>query len=50
LTALVLSAVIGIPAGAALAEKDTRQRLMLNNIYTLMGLPPFWQACWCICC
>lgn len=41
LTALVLSAVIGIPAGAALAlKKIPGQRLMLNIIYTLMGLPP----------
>lgn len=41
LTALVLSALIGIPAGAALAlKKIPGQHLILNTIYTLMGLPP----------
>lgn len=41
LTALVVSAFIGIPAGAALAlKKIPGQHLILNTIYTLMGLPP----------
>lgn len=41
LTALVISAVIGIPAGAALAlKKIPGKRIFLNIIYTLMGLPP----------
>lgn len=41
LTALVLSALIGIPAGAALALKNIPgKRIILNVIYTLMGLPP----------
>jgi len=41
LTALVLSAVFGIPAGAALALKRIPgKRIYLNIIYTLMGLPP----------
>ena len=41
LTALVLSALIGIPVGAALALKNIRgKRIILNTIYTLMGLPP----------
>lgn len=41
LTALVISAVLGIPAGAALALKRIPgKRIFLNIIYTLMGLPP----------
>lgn len=41
LTALVISAALGIPAGAALALKDIPgRRILLNIIYTLMGLPP----------
>lgn len=41
LTALVVSAFIGIPAGAALAlKKIPGKHLILNTIYTLMGLPP----------
>lgn len=41
LTALILSALIGVPAGAALALKDIPgKRFFLNIIYTLMGLPP----------
>jgi len=41
LTALVISAVIGIPTGAALAlKKIPGKRIFLNIIYTLMGLPP----------
>lgn len=41
LTALVISAVIGIPTGAALALKRIPgKRIWLNIIYTLMGLPP----------
>lgn len=41
LTALVISAIIGIPAGAALAlKKFPGKRIILNIIYTLMGLPP----------
>lgn len=41
LTALVLSAALGIPTGAALALKRIPgKRIWLNIIYTLMGLPP----------
>ena len=41
ITALVISAVIGIPTGAALAlKKIPGKRIFLNIIYTLMGLPP----------
>lgn len=41
MTALVLSALMGIPAGAASAlKKFPGQRLLLNIVYTLMGLPP----------
>lgn len=41
LTALILSAVIGIPAGAAMALKDfPGKKILLNIVYTLMGLPP----------
>lgn len=41
LTALVISAFLGIPTGAALALKDIPgKRFILNIIYTLMGLPP----------
>lgn len=41
LTALLISAFIGIPSGAALALKDIPgKRFILNIIYTLMGLPP----------
>ncbi len=41
LTALILSAVIGIPAGAAMALKDFHgKKILLNIVYTLMGLPP----------
>ncbi|HNX28804.1 MAG TPA: ABC transporter permease [Syntrophomonadaceae bacterium] len=41
LSALVLSALIGIPAGAASAlKKFPGKRLLLNIVYTLMGLPP----------
>ncbi|MDD3853189.1 MAG: ABC transporter permease [Syntrophomonadaceae bacterium] len=41
LTALILSAIIGIPSGAALALKNIPgKRIILNTIYTLMGLPP----------
>lgn len=41
LTALAISAFIGIPSGAALALKDIPgKRFILNIIYTLMGLPP----------
>lgn len=41
LTALILSAIIGIPSGAALALKNIPgKRIILNIIYTLMGLPP----------
>lgn len=41
LTALILSAVIGIPAGAAMALKDfPGKKVLLNIVYTLMGLPP----------
>lgn len=41
LTALILSASIGIPAGAASAlKKFPGQKLLLNIVYTLMGLPP----------
>ena len=40
-TALVISAFIGIPTGAALALKRIPgKRIFLNIIYTLMGLPP----------
>ena len=39
--ALVLSALIGIPAGAASAlKKFPGKKLLLNIVYTLMGLPP----------
>jgi tungstate transport system permease protein len=39
--ALVLSALIGIPAGAASALKNfPGKKLLLNIVYTLMGLPP----------
>lgn len=41
LTALIISAFLGIPAGAALALKDMPGRtFFLNTTYTLMGLPP----------
>ena len=41
LTALILSALIGIPAGAASAlKKFPGKKLLLNIVYTLMGLPP----------
>lgn len=41
LTALLLAGITGIPTGSALALKDfTGKRLMLNVIYTFMGLPP----------
>ena len=41
LTALVLSALIGIPLGAALALTKIRgKQVILNTVYTLMGLPP----------
>lgn len=41
LTALVLAALIGIPVGAALALRNFRgKHVILNTIYTLMGLPP----------
>ena len=41
LTALVLAALIGIPLGAALALRNFRgKHIILNTIYTLMGLPP----------
>lgn len=41
LTALVIAALLGIPAGAALALKNIPgKRFILNVIYTLMGLPP----------
>jgi tungstate transport system permease protein len=39
--ALALSALIGIPAGAASAlKKFPGKKLLLNIVYTLMGLPP----------
>ncbi len=41
LTALLLSALIGIPAGAASALRDfPGKKALLNIVYTLMGLPP----------
>ncbi len=41
LTALVLSALIGVPLGAALALTKVRgKQVILNTVYTLMGLPP----------
>jgi tungstate transport system permease protein len=41
LTALILSALIGIPAGAASAlKKFPGKKILLNTVYTLMGLPP----------
>jgi tungstate transport system permease protein len=41
LTALIIAAVLGIPVGSALALKDIPGRkLILNIIYTFMGLPP----------
>lgn len=41
LTALLISALIGIPTGAALAIKAIPGRkLFLDIVYTLMGLPP----------
>ena len=41
LTALVLAALIGIPLGAVLALRNFRgKHIILNTIYTLMGLPP----------
>jgi tungstate transport system permease protein len=41
LIALVISAVIDIPTGAALAlKKFPGKRIFFNMIYTLMGLPP----------
>lgn len=41
LTALLIAAVTGIPAGTALAlKKIPGRRLFLNLIYTFMGLPP----------
>lgn len=41
LSALLIAAILGIPTGAALALKDiTGKRVILNIIYTLMGLPP----------
>jgi tungstate transport system permease protein len=41
LTALVLSALIGVPLGAALALTKIRgKQVILNTVYTLMGLPP----------
>ncbi|MGI5921686.1 MAG: ABC transporter permease [Syntrophomonadaceae bacterium] len=41
LTALLISALLGIPTGAALAIKHIPGRkLFLNIVYTFMGLPP----------
>lgn len=41
LTALLIAAIMGIPVGSALALKNVPGRkLMLNIIYTFMGLPP----------
>lgn len=41
LSALLIAACLGIPAGAALALKDMPgRRLLLNIVYTFMGLPP----------
>lgn len=41
LSALLLSAILGIPAGTLLAFKEfSGRRLLLNITYTLMGLPP----------
>jgi tungstate transport system permease protein len=41
LTALLIAACLGIPTGAALAlKKVLGRRLLLNIIYTFMGLPP----------
>lgn len=41
LTALAISALLGIPSGAALALKNIPGKgVLLNIIYTLMGLPP----------
>ncbi|MGI6412194.1 MAG: ABC transporter permease [Syntrophomonadaceae bacterium] len=41
LSALAVSAIIGIPSGAALALKNfPGKRVILNAIYTFMGLPP----------
>ncbi len=41
LTALMLAGITGIPAGSALALKEIPgRRMMLNIIYTFMGLPP----------
>lgn len=41
LTALLLAGIIGIPTGSALALKDIPgRRILLNIIYTFMGLPP----------
>jgi tungstate transport system permease protein len=41
LSALLVSGLLGIPAGTFLALKDfAGRKLILNIIYTLMGLPP----------
>lgn len=41
LTALIIAALIGVPLGAALALRNFRgKHIILNTIYTLMGLPP----------
>jgi tungstate transport system permease protein len=41
LTALLISALLGIPIGAALAIKSIPgRRIFLDIVYTLMGLPP----------
>lgn len=41
LGALVISALLGIPTGAAFALKNFKgKQVVLNCIYTLMGLPP----------
>lgn len=41
ITALFFAALLGIPSGVALALKDfPGRKLLLNIVYTLMGLPP----------
>ena len=41
LTALIISALVGIPSGAVLALKEVPGKtFLLNTVYTLMGLPP----------
>lgn len=41
LTALLISAFLGIPSGAVIALKSIPgKKIILNAIYTLMGLPP----------